>query len=163
MHTYPPPNFLENSSVLHSVPLHVQARPWCIRRFFPLPARRIDVCERVRLNYSNQANGQLEHFFNGVWECLGPFGCRPERFQTDLVLQTGAAGRVRGLQMQTFLEFSVAIIDTFRSSHRMYAILCSYHVVLDYCITILLIRDLYHGRLVSECKGSYIICSCSEL
>lgn len=61
---YPSPNFLENNSVL-PVPLHVQVVYASVGVALSVSGPENGNRDRVRLNYLNQADGQLEQFFNG--------------------------------------------------------------------------------------------------
>lgn len=50
------------------------------------------ISQRVRLNDANEANGELQVFANGVSVIEA----------TGLILRDSSAGKIRGIQMQTF-------------------------------------------------------------
>ena len=96
VYTYLPPKFEENDVQCHVKPLsdcnptygasvgrgafHFQAGQWTT------------VAQRVRLNDAGQANGEIELFVGGESKIK----------VSGLVLRGSSAGRIRGIQIQTF-------------------------------------------------------------
>lgn len=66
------------------------------------------ISERIRLNDAGQANGEIQLFFNGV-SVINVGG---------LVLRDNAAGRIRGIHMQTFFGGGCNIHLTLRDIHH---------------------------------------------
>ena len=96
MYTYLPPSFEANQAVC-SVPPKSECNDvfgQSVGRgsFTFTPGKRTTIGQRVRLNDAGQQNGELELFVNGE----SMFNV------TGLVLANATAGRIRGIQMQTF-------------------------------------------------------------
>jgi len=124
VYTYLPPKFIENEVQCHVKPLSTCNPTYgaSVGRgaFFFQAGQWTTVTQRVRLNDVGQANGEIELFAGGVSKIK----------VTGLVLRDSAAGRIRGLQIQTFFggstaawaspkgqsayfsDFSVAILET---------------------------------------------------
>jgi len=96
LYTYLPPGFSANQvlcSVRPSSTCNAAYGDSVGRGAFKVtPGQRATLSQRVRLNDVGQANGELEVFMNGQ-SVINVKG---------LVLRDSAAGRIRGIQMQTF-------------------------------------------------------------
>jgi hypothetical protein len=96
VYTYLPPSFPENDVQCHVKPLSTCNPTYGAsvgRGAFDFQAGVwTTVTQRVRLNDVGQANGEIELFASGQSKIK----------VTGLVLRDSAAGRIRGLQVQTF-------------------------------------------------------------
>ncbi|OSD02122.1 polysaccharide lyase family 14 protein [Trametes coccinea BRFM310] len=125
LYTYLPPDFPGNQNVCNVAPFStcndVYGASVGRGSFKFQPGTRTTIGQRVRLNDAGQSNGELELFVEGqsVFTVKG------------LVFRDSDAGRIRGIQMQTFFggseaqwaspkdqstyfsDFSVAITETF--------------------------------------------------
>ncbi|KAI0373151.1 hypothetical protein BV20DRAFT_977747 [Pilatotrama ljubarskyi] len=125
LYTYLPPSFDANKAVCNVAPFStcndVYGASVGRGAFAFKPGTRTTIGQRVRLNDVGQENGELELFVEGksVFTVKG------------LVFRDAAAGRIRGIQMQTFFggsdsswaspkdqstyfsDFSVAVTETF--------------------------------------------------
>jgi hypothetical protein len=96
MYTYLPPSFSANQALCH-VPPYSRGNPTygtSVGRgsFFFQPGEWTTVTQCMRLNDAGQENGELELFVNG----------QSKINVSGLVLRSSEAGRIRGMQMQTF-------------------------------------------------------------
>ena len=96
LYTYLPPDFTQNQAVCDIPPYStcndVYGASVGRGSFDWATGGRTTIAERVRLNDAGQANGELELFADG--KSLFTVG--------GLVLRDSSAGRIRGMQMQTF-------------------------------------------------------------
>ena len=96
VYTYLPPGFSENDVQCHVMPFSTCNPTYGAsvgRGAFDFQAGVwTTVTQRVRLNDVGQANGEIELFASGQSKIK----------VTGLVLRDSAAGRIRGLQVQTF-------------------------------------------------------------
>ena len=96
LYTYLPPDYSENDAVCDIPPYStcnsVYGASVGRGSFTWKTGGRTTIAQRVRLNDAGQANGELELFANG--KSLFTVG--------GLVLRDSSAGRIRGMQMQTF-------------------------------------------------------------
>jgi len=96
LYTYLPPSFSENQALCNVKPKSICNSVYGAsvgRGSFKFAAgKRTNISERVRLNDAGKANGELELFIDGK-SVINVGG---------LVLRDSGAGRMRGLQMQTF-------------------------------------------------------------
>ena len=96
LYTYLPPSFSANQALCH-VPPYSTGNPTygtSVGRgsFLFQPGEWTTVTQRMRLNDAGQENGELELFVNGQ-STINVSG---------LVLRSSEAGRIRGMQIQTF-------------------------------------------------------------
>jgi len=96
LYTYLPPSFDENKVVCNVKPESLCNSEYGAsvgRKSFKFAAgKRTNISERVRLNDAGKANGELELFVDGE-SVINVQG---------LVIRDSGAGKMRGIQMQTF-------------------------------------------------------------
>lgn len=96
LYTYLPPSAAENKAVCSVAPESdcndVFGASVGRGSFTFTPGKRTTIGQRVKLNDVGKANGELELFVDGKSMFTVP----------GLVLRTAGAGRIRGIQMQTF-------------------------------------------------------------